>query len=143
MVQKKKKFKLEDEDMVLKLAQTKVETSNRLRATGKRPSLYHSHAPSEETDLYIESINSQNLSWKANECMLTKTHAKYNKEKCEGGSEPATSLTQVEKVKWKESLKDKNKKAKVMEKSKLSGQKKFGEDTKEFQESISLAQSFG
>lgn len=143
MVQKKKKVKHEDEDMVLKLAQTKVETSNRLRATGKRPSLYHSHAPSEETDLYIESINSQNLSWKANECMLTKTHAKYNKEKCEGGSEPATSLTQVEKVKWKESLKDKNKKAKVMEKSQLSGQKKFGEDTKEFQESISLAQSFG
>jgi len=97
--------------------------------------MYDAHSPSEENDLYIESINSQNLTWKANECMLTKTHPKYNAEKCEGAA-PAASLTQVEKVKWTSSKKDKKT---VFKKSKLSGQKKFGEDTKEFHESISKA----
>lgn len=71
--------------------------------------------------------------------MLTKTHAKYNKEKCDGSKQP-TILSQVDKIKWKESEKDKKK---VYAKSKLSGQKKFGEDTKEFKDSVLLAQSFG
>jgi len=57
--------------------------------------------------------------------MLTKTHAKYDKEKCDGSKQP-TILSQVDKIKWKESEKDKKK---VYTKSKLSGQKKFGEDT--------------
>lgn len=57
MVQKPKKVnKHEGEDLVLKLAQTTPE-STKMRATGKRPSLYGSHEPSEENDLYIESIN--------------------------------------------------------------------------------------
>ena len=57
--------------------------------------------------------------------MLTKTHAKYDKEKCDGSKQP-TILSKVDKIKWKESEKDKKK---VYTKSKLSGQKKFGEDT--------------
>jgi hypothetical protein len=52
MVQKKKKVnKHEGEDLVLKLAQTTIPESTKMRATGKRPSLYRSHEPSEETDL--------------------------------------------------------------------------------------------
>jgi len=70
-----------------------VEKSTGPRAIGKRGSLYHSHVPSEVTDLYIESINDQNLTWKANECMLTKTHKRYNKTLCE----KKMSLTQVAK----------------------------------------------
>lgn len=73
--------------------------------------------------------------------MLTKTHAKYDKTKCGGAdSKQPSSLTQVEKNKWKELEKDKKK---VYAKSKLSGQKKFGEDTKEFKDSVEHAQSFG
>lgn len=80
--------------------------------------MFQSHAASEESDLQIESINAQNLTWKANECMLTKTHPKYNKQQCEGPDQ-TTTLTQMEKAKWTKIEKDKKDKAFI--KSKSSG----------------------
>jgi hypothetical protein len=35
------------------------------------------HKPSEVTDLQITEINNMNISWKANTCMLTKSHKDY------------------------------------------------------------------
>jgi len=46
------------------------------------PNLFHKHEPSPEKDNYIEWINSQNLSWKANSCLLSKSHPSFDKEKC-------------------------------------------------------------
>ena len=66
---------------------TEMPESKKARAIGKRPSLFHTHVPSEDNDLLIETINNSNLTWKANECMLTKSHAKYNKEQCEDPEE--------------------------------------------------------
>ena len=38
---------------------------------GKNPNLFYKHKPSAEKDSYIEWVNKQNLSWKANPCMLS------------------------------------------------------------------------
>lgn len=35
------------------------------------------HVPSEVTDAYIQKVNDMNLSWKANTCMLSKSHPGY------------------------------------------------------------------
>lgn len=50
------------------------------------------HVPSDETDLEISEINSQNLTWKANVCMLQKTHKDYGSH-CQKSE--ATSLAQT------------------------------------------------
>ena len=50
------------------------------------------HRPSDETDLEIMSINSGGNSWKANTCMLSKSHEHYGAH-CDGSS---ISLAQTE-----------------------------------------------
>ena len=44
---------------------------------------FDDHVPSEESDLQIMSINSANLPWKANLCMLSKNHPARDSKKCE------------------------------------------------------------
>ena len=52
------------------------------------------HVPSDKTDLEISEINRSNLTWKANVCMLQKTHPDYDAIKCEGAHGPL-SLAQI------------------------------------------------
>eukprot|EP00356_Strombidium_inclinatum_P009624 CAMPEP_0170508128 /NCGR_PEP_ID=MMETSP0208-20121228/61333_1 /TAXON_ID=197538 /ORGANISM="Strombidium inclinatum, Strain S3" /LENGTH=60 /DNA_ID=CAMNT_0010790835 /DNA_START=734 /DNA_END=916 /DNA_ORIENTATION=+ len=42
----------------------------------------HPHTPSDEMDILIDFVNSQELGWSANECMLSKSHPKYDAVKC-------------------------------------------------------------
>ena len=71
-------------------------TQKRERFPGKK-NAFLEFEPSKESDVYIEQVNSMNYSWKANECMLTKDHEKYDAEKCSPETEhhhdsPAISL---------------------------------------------------
>jgi hypothetical protein len=46
------------------------------------------HVPSDKTDLEILEINNSNLTWKANVCMLSKSHPQYDSIKCDGAHGP-------------------------------------------------------
>lgn len=50
------------------------------------------HRPTDETDLEIMEINSQKGSWRANTCMLSKSHEHYGAH-CDGNT---VSLAQTE-----------------------------------------------
>ena len=47
------------------------------RAHDRRSNPHHDHRPSDEMDLLIETINSNNLGWKADPCKLQKHHHMY------------------------------------------------------------------
>lgn len=51
---------------------------------GKRMKNKFLDGPSKETDELIMKVNAnpEKYGWKANECMLTKTHPKYDAGKC-------------------------------------------------------------
>ena len=46
----------------------------------RRKNLHHEHMPSEKNDALIESINSSNLGWKADNCKLQKSHKNHCKD---------------------------------------------------------------
>lgn len=52
--------------------------------------------PSDETDLVIEQVNSANLTWKANTCLLQKHHPEYDHKHCERKKSRPVSLAQVD-----------------------------------------------
>ena len=56
---------------------------------------FEDHVPTEVSDLEIMSINSQNLPWKANKCMLSKNHPARDSKKCEEPLVLAQSKTEV------------------------------------------------
>ena len=41
------------------------------------------HVPTDDTDLLIETINSMDLGWKANKCLLQKSNAQHPGSECE------------------------------------------------------------
>lgn len=51
--------------------------------TAFKSNVFDDHVPSDVTDLEIMSINSQNLPWKANSCMLSQNHPARDAKKCE------------------------------------------------------------
>lgn len=54
----------------------------------EKPNLFNFYfEPNSESDKLILAVNSNpESSWKADECMLTKSHEKYDKNKCEQNS---------------------------------------------------------
>lgn len=76
-------------------SKTKTKTMMRVhkRAHSNRKNLHHGHVPSDEMDLLIETINTNDFGWKADICKLQKHHHMYDKEKCEG--EAPVTLAQV------------------------------------------------
>ena len=62
------------DDLVIHLAQVSSESPRTY--SPKKPNLFAAHVPSDVTDEYIETINSNDepFGWKANPCMLSKTH---------------------------------------------------------------------
>jgi len=127
------------------LAQNSQTSGKRRTPVGKKPNPLHSHEPSDEMDLYINWINSQKLSWKANTCLLSKTDPNYDHEKCSGAdaAESLSSLAQTSKIHWKENdKKPKKKHNTVFQKNEESGKGKFGEDTAEFKKAAAKAQSW-
>ena len=48
-----------------------------------RSDTYHPrHEPNKDTDLLIDTINSMDLGWKANKCMLQESHPEYPGAAC-------------------------------------------------------------
>ena len=45
----------------------------------KKTNLHAEHVPSDEMDLLISMVNSEDLGWKADECKLQKHHEMYSK----------------------------------------------------------------
>ena len=91
-------------------------------------------------DLYINWINSQNLGWKANICLLSKSDPNYDKTKCESDAISAGSgLAQTGKIHWKDGDKKKKKHKTTFAKNEASGKGKFGEDTPEFKKAVAKA----
>jgi len=60
--------------------------------------------PSSALNAQIEHVNSNNYTWKANTCLLTKDHQSYNKTLCETEEKPdkknwiSLAQTAVEKI---------------------------------------------
>lgn len=54
-----------------------AEVAARKRRRGKRGNLFHAHVPSPKNDKYIQWLAQQDLGWKPNPCMLTKSHPGY------------------------------------------------------------------
>lgn len=63
--------------MSLAQSQSKVSVFERSNTNARRFNAHISHQPSNETDKAISFINSQNLGWKADTCMLSKDHKEY------------------------------------------------------------------
>ena len=54
-----------------------------------KSNIFKDHIPSNESDLYITSINDNfNSTWKANICMLSKNHKDYDINQCEPNRNP-------------------------------------------------------
>ena len=70
--------------VVMSEKEDKVQPQKGRRIYKKNPLL--THVPSDETDLEIMEINNQNGPWRANTCMLQKTHKHYGSH-CEGGKQ--------------------------------------------------------
>lgn len=71
-----------EEEKVQTLEKVTSTVDNKLMSKwsrGKRVNLFQQHRPSPEMDSYISWINQQNLSWKANLCMLSEDHPEYTK----------------------------------------------------------------
>ena len=49
----------------------------------KRHNPHHDHVPSDEIDLLIETINSNDLGWTADVCKLQKSHRMYDAARCD------------------------------------------------------------
>lgn len=85
---KEKKLKEEEEakqeareNAGLELAQIQND-----KPIGKRTfksNVFDDHVPSDQTDLEIMQINEQKLPWKANTCMLSKSHPARDSKKCD------------------------------------------------------------
>jgi len=71
----------EDEMNVQLGAKTQMKVHR--RAHGQRSNPHHDHVPSDEMDLLIETINSNDLGWKADVCKLQKHHHMYDADKCD------------------------------------------------------------
>ena len=54
------------DDLAIHFAQTSSSQGDRT----KKPNLFNEHVATEQTDVYIDWINQNNLGWEANPCML-------------------------------------------------------------------------
>ena len=99
--------------MSLAQSQSKSTVFERSNTNGRRFNAHHSHTPTNETDKAISFINSQNLGWKADTCMLSKDHKEYGAH-C-------------------------GKKVSLAQKSNLVQTKTFGENTSTFQNALKKA----
>lgn len=104
--------------------------------------------PSDALNAQIEHVNSNNYTWKANTCLLTKDHQSYNKTLCEPEAKKennwiSLAQTAVEKIMHKGNGTSTSKaQKKSFTKNPLSGSGKFGEKTDEFVHSYTKAQKW-
>mmetsp|Transcript_8594 Transcript_8594/g.13307 ORF Transcript_8594/g.13307 Transcript_8594/m.13307 type:complete len:180 (+) Transcript_8594:557-1096(+) len=78
----------------------KADLSKKMNSTKKpsdRTNLHLDHAPSDEMDLLISTLNEADLGWKADTCKLSKSHSKYGHgQACGGDKLEEQSLLQLE-----------------------------------------------
>ena len=76
---KKPKARDDDEDIGDgTIDQRSLDAISSLLMTKQQLAEFHQQKPSKEMDLFITEVNSKNLSWKANTCLLTEGHKDHD-----------------------------------------------------------------
>ena len=108
----------------------------RVRQTSKRYNAHLEHVPSDENDVAISFINSQDFGWKADTCKLQRHHVDYGSH-CDG-----LNLAQVDseaEVEDMDKTKDKNT---VQAKEVPKAKPKFGDNSPEFKKALEKVQAY-
>ena len=112
--------------------------------SAKRFNAHLEHVPSDENDLDISFINSQDLGWKADVCKLQTHHADYGSH-CKGQMLAQVDSEEVMSDDKKDKPKDKPKEKKEAPKEapKEKAKPKFGDKSPEFKKALEKVQSYG
>lgn len=106
----------------------------RIRQSTKRYNAHLEHVPSDENDLAISFINSQDFGWKADVCKLQKHHVDY------GSHCDSQILAQVDSESEIEDVP--KEKAKEPAKTQTKVKAKFGDNSTEFKKALEKVQSY-
>ena len=74
------------------------------RNKGKMNNQFYAHSPNPEKDEYISWVNQQDLSWKANPCMLTTSHPEYSQCEDYDDQEHNLALTESDNIRTNSSI---------------------------------------